>query len=110
MGPTAEIEGGRFELTEQQLHLMQTFGFLHLPDLLTDKIAPITVAFEEMIAAHGGGVHEGEAQLSVAPFLNHHPYLCTLLDDHRIDGIARGLCGDDYQCESRARRRCLCFG
>ena len=65
--------------------------------LLADKIEAITAAFEELIAAHGGAEHEGEARLSVAPFLNHSPYLCTLLDDPRIDGIARGLCGEDYQ-------------
>ena len=60
-----------------------------LQGLLADKIEAITAAFEELIAAHGGAEHEGEARLSVAPFLNHSPYLCTLLDDPRIDGIAR---------------------
>ena len=60
-----------------------------LQGLLADKIEAITAAFEELIAAHGGAEHEGEGRLSVAPFLNHSPYLCTLLDDPRVDGIAR---------------------
>jgi hypothetical protein len=65
-GSTTEIGVGggerQFELTEQQLQMMATFGFLHLPGLLADKIEPITAAFEEMIAAHSGGgrgAHEG---------------------------------------------------
>ena len=34
---------------------------------------------------------------AVAPFLNHSEYLCSLLDDERLHGVARAVCGDDYQ-------------
>jgi hypothetical protein len=76
---------------------METFGYLSFPGLLTDRIQEIDAAFEQMITDHGGGSHEGRKRLAVAPFLNHHPYLCSLLDDERIAGIAESLLGPDYQ-------------
>ena len=86
-----------FQLTEQQLAFIETFGYLHLPGLLTDRIDHIEAAFESLIQNRGGKDHDGKRRLSVAPFLNHSEYLCSLLDDDRIDGVATGLLGEDYQ-------------
>ena len=84
--------------SEQQLAFLHTFGHLHLPGLLADRAGEITAAFEALMRGHGGGTHTpADQRLSVAPFLNHSPALCALLDDPRIDGLARALCGDDYQ-------------
>ena len=47
--------------------------------------------------SRGGDRHDGRERFGVAPFLNHSEYLCSLLDDERLHGIARALCGDDYQ-------------
>ena len=86
-----------FQLTEQQLTFIATFGYLHLPGLLNDKIDRIEEAFESLIQSQGGKDHDGKRRLSMVPFLNHSEYLCSLLDDDRIDGIATSLLGEDYQ-------------
>ena len=88
-------EPGCFDLSAEQVAFVFDFGFLHLPRLLDDRIAKITAAFEELMDRSSN--HTGEKRTSLMPFLNKHPYLVSLLDDPRIDGIARGLCGDDYQ-------------
>jgi len=84
-------------LTEQQRSFLDTFGYLHLPGLLSDRFDDIERAFEELMASRGGDAHVGAERFCVAPFLNFSEYLCTLLDDPRLDGIARCVCGDDYQ-------------
>lgn len=86
-----------FRLSPGQLAFVETFGYLSFPGLLKDRIQAIEQAFEEIMAVKGGPDHQGLQRLSVAPFLNHHPYLCSLLDDERIAGIAESLMGPDYQ-------------
>ena len=86
-----------FKLTSHQREFIATFGYLSFPGLLKDKIAAIDEAFEALMRRHGGATHDGRQRLSVAPFLNHSAYLCTLLDDDRINGIAAGLLGEAYQ-------------
>ncbi len=86
-----------FELTDDQREFFGTFGFLHLAGLFAEEFTRIEDAFEELICSRGGDGHDGRQRFAVAPFLNHSEYLCILLDDERLDGIARALCGDDYQ-------------
>ena len=91
------MESPSYVLTDQQLSFLETFGYLHLPGLLSDRSREIECAFEELMASHGGTRNDSAQRFSVAPFLNHSEYLCTLLDDPHLDGIARSICGDDYQ-------------
>jgi len=86
-----------FQLSEDQLGFIETFGYLHFPGLLGDRIGAVEEAFEELMGANGGDGHDGQKRFDLAPFLNHSPYLVTLLDDECIRGIAAGLLGDDYQ-------------
>jgi hypothetical protein len=86
-----------FELTEAQREFFGTFGFLNLPGLFAEEFTRIEDAFEELMRSRGGDRHDGRERFGVAPFLNHSEYLCSLLDDERLHGIARALCGDDYQ-------------
>lgn len=86
-----------FHLSKSQLAFMETFGYLSFPGLLSDRIQAIEQAFEEVMAREGGLDHKGKERLGIAPFLNHHPYLCSLLDDERINGIAESVIGPDYQ-------------
>ena len=86
-----------FELTAAQREFFATFGFLNLPGLFADEFTRIEDAFEELMRSRGGDHHDGRERFGVAPFLNHSEYLCSLLDDDRMHGIARALCGDDYQ-------------
>ncbi len=87
-------------LTEQQQNFFSTFGFLAFPGLLKDRAQAIIDAFEEIWAERGGGhngeAHDGTRRSCVVPFIDQHAYLCSLLDDPRIHGIAASLLGDDY--------------
>lgn len=85
------------QLTSHQIDFMDTFGYLHLPGLLNDCVADIDEAFEALLYQHGGQNHDGRERFSMAPFINHNPYLCTLLDDARIQGVATSLLGAHYQ-------------
>ncbi len=87
-------------LTQQQLNFMETFGYLHFPGLIEDRIEAVIDAFEEIWAGHGGGhdgrPHDGTARSCIVPFAGQSEYLSSLLDDPRIDGILGSLLGDDY--------------
>lgn len=87
-------------LTPQQLNFMETFGFLHFPGLIEDRIEAVIDAFEGVWASHGGGhdgrPHDGTARSCIVPFAGQSEYLSSLLDDPRIDGILGSLLGDDY--------------
>jgi hypothetical protein len=87
-------------LTEQQLAFYNTFGFLHFPGLLNDRIEQITAEFEALFAGKGGGhagmPHDGKARSCIVPFIDQSEYLSSLLDDPHIAGIANSLCGEDW--------------
>ena len=87
-------------LTPQQLNFMETFGFLHFPGLVDDRIEAVIEAFEGVWAGYGGGhdgrPHDGTARSCIVPFAGQSEYLSSLLDDPRIDGILGSLLGDDY--------------
>lgn len=90
----------QFRLTQAQLNSFETFGFLSLPGLMTDSIAEITAAFEQIWTEHGGGhdgkPHDGVTRSCIVPFLDQHERLCALLDDPRIEGTLCSLLGDDF--------------
>lgn len=88
------------KLTDQQLSFFKTFGFIAFPGLLKDRIDEIIREFEAVFIKHGGGhdgkPHDGKRRSCIVPFIDRSEYLCTLLDDPRIHGIAAGLLGDDF--------------
>lgn len=87
-------------MTEQQRRFFDTFGYIGFPGLLADCIDEIIDGFEAIWQENGGGhagrPHEGTARSCIAQFLDHNERLCALLDDPRILGIAKALCGDDF--------------
>ena len=87
-------------LTEQQLAHFETFGYLGFPGLLADRADRIIQEFETLWARHGGGhagkPHDGKARSAMVQFLDQSEYLCTLLDDPRIIGIATSLLGENF--------------
>ena len=88
------------KLTPQQLSFIETFGYLHLPKLLEDRIEQIIENFELVWTDHGHGhnkkPHDGTARSCIVPFIGQNEYLSSLIDDPRIDGIFASLLGDDY--------------
>jgi len=88
------------KLSPQQLSFFETFGYLAFPGLLSDCIDEITDAFEEIWVQHGGGhngkLHDGTARSVLVPFIDQHEWLCTLLDNPRIEGVLASILGDDF--------------
>jgi hypothetical protein len=89
-----------FQLSEQQINFFQTFGYLSFPGLMTDRIQEIERAFEAVWEGRGGGhngrPHDGTARSCIVPFIDQSETLSSLLDDPRINGIATGLLGEDF--------------
>ena len=87
-------------LTEKQLTLFDTFGFLKFPGLFAQDIGRITDTFEAIWAGHGGGhdgkPHDGRQRSALVPFIDQDDYLSGLIDDPRIDGVIGSLLGGDY--------------
>jgi len=88
------------KLTDAQVNFFETFGYLGFPGLVADRIEAITREFEAVWEGRGGGhygrPHDGKARSCIVPFIDQREYLCTLLDDPRILGIASSLLGDDF--------------
>lgn len=89
-----------FRLTPPQLAFFHTFGYLHFPGLLNDRIERIIAEFEILWAAQGGGHHgqhhDGKRRSCIVPCIDRSVYLSTLLDDSRLEGIAASILGDDF--------------
>lgn len=89
-----------FTLTEQQLSFFDTFGYIGLPGLMSDRFDEIIEEFEKVWETHRGGhnekPHDGTARSCIVPFIDQSPRLSTLLDDERIAGLATALLGDDF--------------
>ena len=87
-------------LTEQQARYFHSFGFLKFPGLFATEADLIVSAFEEIWESHGGGHHGSEhdrkRRSALLPFIDKNEFLCSLIDDPRIDGVASSLLGDDY--------------
>ncbi|MBK8856271.1 MAG: phytanoyl-CoA dioxygenase family protein [Opitutaceae bacterium] len=87
-------------LSAPQLAFFHTFGYLHFPGLLNDRIERIIAEFEILWAAQGGGhhgrQHDGKRRSCIVPCIDRSVYLSTLLDDPRLEGIAAGILGDDF--------------
>ena len=89
-----------FRLSKEQLARFHTFGFLHFPGLLNDRIDRIIAEFEVLWAAQNGGhhgqAHDGKRRSCIAPCIDRSVYLSTMLDDPRLEGIAASILGDDF--------------
>ncbi len=87
-------------LTEQQKSYFDTFGFLKFPGILADEAERISEAFEETWRVVGGGhdglPHDHQRRSALIQFIDRTEYLCGLLDNPRIEGIAASLLGGGF--------------
>ena len=87
-------------LTKQEKCFFDVFGYLSFPGLFAGEAEALTQAFEAVWTAHGGGhnqrPHDHQQNSALLPFIDHHPYLCALLDDERVERIGAGLLGEDF--------------
>ena len=88
------------QLSEQQVNFFDVFGYLYFPGLFANDIDLITKSFEEIWADHNssnqGKVHDGSIRSTIVPFIDQNEYLCSLIDDQRIDTIPTTILGNDY--------------
>ena len=91
-------------LSDEQMALFDTFGFLAFPGLLADSVDKIIEEFESIWVAHGGGhhgrEHEGAARSAILPFPDQSEYLSSLPDDPRVHDIVSSICGEDFNYTS----------
>ena len=91
-----------------------TFGYLHLPGLLSDRIADVEAEFEALwesavsmdlqdnaaaVPRRGQVMYAGELSTSskcITAFIDRSPRLASLLDDPRVRALGAALLGDDW--------------
>jgi hypothetical protein len=83
------------EITPQQHHFFETFGYLALPGLLVDDIGWIAEEFAA-VWEDRGVVHDGTKRSCIVPFIDQRERLCTLIDHPHIEALIAGLLGDDF--------------
>lgn len=83
------------QLTQQQLAFFETFGFLAFPGLFAAEIDDITTEFER-VWCDSGHIHDHQTRSGLIPFIDRNDYLCSLIDDPRIDLVVGSILGDDY--------------
>lgn len=88
------------KLTQKQLNFFSTFGFIKFPGLFDREINKITDAFEQVWSTNGSGhygkPHDHKSRSALVLFIDQNQYLCSILDDPRIDGIIGSVLGEDY--------------
>jgi len=86
------------ELTKARKTFFETFGYLHFSGLLIDRIERITQEYDRIWSGETG--HRFSDKMfdrRVLPgFIDRSEYLCSLLDDQRVEGICGGLLGADF--------------
>jgi ectoine hydroxylase-related dioxygenase (phytanoyl-CoA dioxygenase family) len=83
------------QLTSEQKCFFETFGYLVFPGLLRDQIDTIVSEFRAVFDDKGVA-HDASKRTCMVPFIDQREYLCALLDDSRIRGIATGILGDNF--------------
>ena len=88
------------KLTEQQIRFFDIFGFLHFPGLFGNDIDHITKSFEQVWKNNNSSnqfqIHDGKQRSTIVPFIDQDEYLCSLIEDQRLDGIPTAILGNDY--------------
>ncbi len=83
------------ELSQEQKNFYNTFGYVVLPGLVQDAVGWITEEFEGVFTDRGIQ-HDGSRRSTIVPFIDQRERFCTLLDQPGVDGLIRGLLGEDY--------------
>ena len=83
------------ELTREQKHFFETFGYLALPGLLKNDIAWITEEFEAVFQGHNVS-HDGSERSCIVPFIDQRKRLSTLLDHPKLVGLISSVLGEEF--------------
>ena len=82
-------------LTSAQCTFFNLFGYLYLPNLLTEDIEWMTEE-HRTIFAKKDMVHDGTKRFQIVPFIDQSKRLCTLLDHPKVLGVIEALLGDNF--------------
>ena len=82
-------------LTSAQCTFFESFGYLYLPDLLTEDVDWMTQA-HRAIFEEKGMVHDGTKRSQIVPFIDQSEHLCTLLDHPKVLEVIGSLLGEDF--------------
>ena len=83
------------ELTREQKHFFETFGYLALPGLLKNDIAWITEEFEAVFQGRNVS-HDGSERSCIVPFIDQRKRLSTLLDHPKLVGLISSVLGEEF--------------
>lgn len=83
------------ELTPEQVRFYRDFGFLVLRGLLADELSWVEAEFESVFTA-AGAQPDGSGPRQVAPFIDHSPALCSLLELPAVRAIPQALYGGEW--------------
>ena len=82
-------------LTSQQCTFFKTFGYLYLPDYLTEDIDWMTEEHRKIFEKKGIK-HDGTKRSQIVPFIDQSERLCTLLDHPKVLEVIGALLGEDF--------------
>jgi ectoine hydroxylase-related dioxygenase (phytanoyl-CoA dioxygenase family) len=82
-------------LTSQQCTFFETFGYLYLPDLMTEDIDWL-IEEHRKVFEKKGIVHDGTKRSQIVPFIDQSERLCTLLDHPKVLEVLTSLLGEDF--------------
>lgn len=92
-----------FSLTEGQIQFFKVFGYLTLPGLFKEEAKALSDGFNRVmekqsstLKEHTHHAHYNNNRSILYQFIEQDAELLELLADKRIQGIAKGLAGDDY--------------
>ena len=82
-------------LTSQQCTFFKTFGYLYLPDYLTEDIDWMAEEHRKIFEKKGIK-HDGTKRSQIVPFIDQSERLCTLLDHPKVLEVIGALLGEDF--------------
>ena len=82
-------------LTLAQCEFFKLFGYLYLPNLLTEEIDWLTEEHRAVFEKKGM-VHDGTKRSQIVPFIDQSERLCTLLDHPKVLEVIGSLLGEDF--------------
>lgn len=92
-----------FALTQEQIQFFNVFGYLVFPGLFKEEAKEISHAFNRVVERHSHEItnHFHEAHYEnrrkiIYRFIEKDPYLLELIGDTRIQGIGKGLVGENF--------------
>lgn len=84
-------------LSKEQLRFFEVFGYLKFPGVMNDRLEQINEEFKLTFDTNTViSKHDGTKRSCIVPFIDQREYMCSLLDDPRVNEIAVSLLGENF--------------